>query len=66
MSDPETLKAGQGEKRDKLGRRYTYYTGPELTGLLEFAGLRVTHHATGRDKGLDGAYANWIALRAYG
>lgn len=35
------LKEGQGEERDALGRFYTYYTRPELTGLLEQAGFTV-------------------------
>jgi SAM-dependent methyltransferase len=60
------LKSGAGEKRDALGRLYTYYTQSELTDLLENAGLTVTEHATGCGKGLDGTDADWIALRAYG
>ena len=60
------LKSGAGEKRDALGRIYTYYTQSELTDLLENAGLTVTEYATGCGKGLDGTDADWIALRAYG
>ncbi|MBM1555809.1 class I SAM-dependent methyltransferase [Sulfitobacter mediterraneus] len=60
------LKSGSGSKRDTIGRLYTYYTDAELTGLLEAAGFSVTNHASGRGKGLDGTYADWIALRAYG
>lgn len=59
------LKSGTGEKRDRLGRYYTYYTDAELTGLLANAGFTVTDRATGREKGLDGAPADWIALRAH-
>lgn len=58
------LKSGEGQKRDKIGRLYTYYTDAELTGLLEDAGFTVTDHAAGRGKGLDGATSDWIALRA--
>lgn len=60
------LKSGEGEKRDPIGRRYTYYTDAALTGLLTQAGFTVTARATGREKGLDGVPADWIALRAYG
>ena len=60
------LKTGEGEKRDPIGRLYTYYTEAELTGLWEDAGLTVTSRATGREKGLDGVPADWVALRAYG
>lgn len=60
------LKTGSNSKRDRLGRLYTYYTDAELTALVENAGFTVTNRKTGRDKGLDGADADWIALRAHG
>ena len=60
------LKSGEGSKRDALGRLYTYYTDAELTCLLEAAGLTVTARQSGRDKGLDGAEADWISLTAHG
>jgi 2-polyprenyl-3-methyl-5-hydroxy-6-metoxy-1,4-benzoquinol methylase len=60
------LKTGAGEQRDPIGRLYTYYTDAELTDLLNTAGFTVTNRTTGRDIGLDGVPANWIALRAYG
>jgi hypothetical protein len=59
------LKSGSGSKRDRLGRLYTYYTDAELTVLLQDAGFTVTDRATGRDKGLNGSDADWIALRAH-
>ncbi len=59
------VKTGTGSKRDRLGRLYTYYTDPELTGLLTDAGFTVTHRQTGADTGLDGAVADWLALRAH-
>jgi SAM-dependent methyltransferase len=58
------VKTGTGEKRDRLGRFYTYYTDAELSGLLEAAGLTITARRTGADKGLDGAVAPWIAIAA--
>ena len=60
------LKSGVGSKRDALGRLYTYYTDAELTGLLGEAGLTVIARQSGRDKGLDGAEADWISLAAHG
>jgi SAM-dependent methyltransferase len=60
------LKAGTGCHRDALGRSYTYYTPEELGRLVAQAGFSVTFQTLGRDKGLDGTYADWIALRAYG
>ncbi len=60
------LKSGTDSKRDTIGRLYTYYTEAELAGLLMDAGFSVTAHARGRDKGLDGVEADWIALSAHG
>ena len=59
------LKSGEDQKRDKLGRLYTYFTDPELSGLLEDAGFTITDRAEGADTGLDGVVAHWIALRAH-
>ena len=41
------MKTGTGERRDALGRLYTYVTVDELTGLLADAGFR--HHALRED-----------------
>ncbi len=60
------MKTGTGEKRDPIGRLYTYYTETELTGLLQSVGLTVTDRVTGREKGLDGVEADWICLAAHG
>ncbi len=60
------LKSGTGSKRDTLGRLYTYYTDTELTAMLEKTGFTVTDRASGCDIGMDGAMADWIALRARG
>ncbi|UWR22892.1 bifunctional 2-polyprenyl-6-hydroxyphenol methylase/3-demethylubiquinol 3-O-methyltransferase UbiG [Sulfitobacter sp. S190] len=60
------MKTGTGTRRDAIGRRYTYVTQDELHRLLTDAGLSVKTVTTGRDKGLDGTYADWIALGAYG
>jgi cyclopropane fatty-acyl-phospholipid synthase-like methyltransferase len=60
------MKKGNGERRDSLGRHYSYYLLGELSTLLQAAGLTVTQHQTGRAIGLDGTMANWICVRAYG
>ncbi|WP_238371589.1 class I SAM-dependent methyltransferase [Heliomarina baculiformis] len=59
------VKTGTESKRDRLDRLYTYFTGPELTGLLEFAGFTCTASEAGRSKGLDETYAGWIAISAH-
>lgn len=60
------LKEGTGEKRDSIGRHYSYYMLDELTELLNEAGLTVTQHSKGSAIGLDGTTAPWICVRAYG
>ena len=60
------LKEGTGEKRDGIGRQYSYYELDELTALLEDAGLTVQEHTSGCSLGMDGTMANWICVRAYG
>lgn len=59
------LKAGSGSKRDGLGRLYTYYEEAELTKLMQTAGFTVTASDRGREVGLDGVPADWIALFAH-
>jgi SAM-dependent methyltransferase len=56
------MKTGNDEKRDSLRRQYTYYTEPELLGLLVDAGFSVTHTTTGAGPGLDGVVAAWILV----
>ncbi|MCR8548318.1 class I SAM-dependent methyltransferase [Salipiger sp. P9] len=60
-----TLKEGTGEKRDRLGRFYTFYTEPELRGLLAAAGLEIATVARGDSTGLDGTTSPWISLTAH-
>lgn len=60
------MKLGTGAARDSIGRLYTYYSEVELTGLLTDTGFIIDACAFGRDKGLDGTYANWLCLRAHG
>lgn len=59
------MKIGTGMSRDALGRRYTYVTDDELTGLLADVGLTVVARWTGADdKGLSGEMASWVCLQA--
>ncbi|MGA1612396.1 MAG: class I SAM-dependent DNA methyltransferase [Lutimaribacter sp.] len=58
------LKTGQGSARDSLGRLYTYFTPPQLIGLVETAGLQLLRRRDGQDMGLDGVPAPWVALLA--
>lgn len=60
------MKTGAGEKRDNLGRLYTYYTAEELTALLNGAGFTPFSSRTGREKGLDGVDADWVTITAHG
>ncbi|MCA0997466.1 class I SAM-dependent DNA methyltransferase [Alloyangia pacifica] len=61
-----TLKEGQGEARDRLGRFYSYYTEPELRRLLADVGLRVDAVARGSGTGLDGTSSPWLSVLAHG
>ncbi len=58
------LKTGTGERRDSLGRLYTYYTDAEISALLEQAGFQIELRDTGREVGFDGIDADWIVLWA--
>ncbi len=60
------LKLGEGEKRDKLGRFYAYYSEDELAGLLKQAGFTPFARQHGADAGLDGTKAPWIVIRSHG
>jgi SAM-dependent methyltransferase len=54
------LKLGAGEKRDELGRRYTYVSQNELDQLLKNSGFDVFNHILGKDIGLDGVMSKWV------
>lgn len=59
------LKEGTGEKRDQLGRKYSYYTVETLTAVLQDAGLNPGPFRFGVDMGLDGTLAAWISTTAH-
>lgn len=56
------LKLGSGSQRDSLGRLYTYYSLPELRGLLTKAKFDWLSHIEGRSIGLDGTQSDWAII----
>jgi len=58
------MKIGEGSKRDKLDRYYSYYSAAELQGFLNTAGFSVKQVETGEALGLVGDKEPWIALRS--
>ncbi|MEO0766784.1 MAG: class I SAM-dependent methyltransferase [Pseudomonadota bacterium] len=57
-------KLGVGEKRDSIGRLYSYMTESALLALLGQTGFTVEYSRTGEEKGLDGKLAPFIVLQA--
>lgn len=59
-------KVGDGEARDSIGRKYSYYQEDELHTFLTTAGFmpRTTRH--GAEKGLDGTVAPFMIVLADG
>jgi SAM-dependent methyltransferase len=56
------LKLGSGSRRDSLGRLYTYYSLPELRGLLTEAKFDWLNHIEGKSIGLDGTQSDWAIV----
>ena len=56
------LKLGTGEKRDKIGRKYTYFEEKEIRNILSNEGFYHISHHLGDAKGLDGESANFIII----
>ena len=56
------MKTGDGEKRDKIGRHYCYFSEAELESLMTDNALTIIHRNHGCDTGLDGALADWVVL----
>jgi len=59
------MKLGTGEKRDALGRFYTYYTADELKHILTQAGFTPTFEREGKEKGLAGDVEPFIMMAAH-
>lgn len=60
------VKSGTGEKRDDLGRFYTYYEEDEMAGLLRDAGFTPDEITRGTDPGLSGKREPWFSVMAHG
>ncbi|WP_306153716.1 bifunctional 2-polyprenyl-6-hydroxyphenol methylase/3-demethylubiquinol 3-O-methyltransferase UbiG [Roseovarius sp. MMSF_3281] len=58
------MKLGDGEKRDELGRLYTFVTEDELRGLLHDTGFGVVETTQGREAGMTGVPEDWITILA--
>ena len=56
-------KLGTGEKRDQIGRLYSYMTEDALLALLNQTGFEVDFSRTGEDMGLDGKMARFIKVQ---
>ena len=58
------LKTGSGEKRDAIGRFYSYFSEEELREMLVSRGFEVTYTRHGSQAGLDGTESPFIILKA--
>jgi len=58
------VKDGTGESRDSLGRRYTYFTLPEMQDMLRASGFTPGPATHGVGPGLDGTTAPFFTLSA--
>ena len=56
------MKIGEGSKRDKLDRYYSYYSQDELQHYLTEVGFVIEHIELGEDMGLAGEIEPWIAI----
>lgn len=59
------MKLGEGQKRDALGRLYTYYSEAELEELLTAAQFNIVGRHTWQGKGLAGGTEPFIAVFAH-
>ncbi|OED48427.1 SAM-dependent methyltransferase [Rhodobacteraceae bacterium (ex Bugula neritina AB1)] len=60
-----SMKLGQGEGRDDLGRFYAYYSEEELQGKLKAAGFTILGCRHGHVKGLAGTGEDFVVLTAH-
>lgn len=58
------MKTGSGEKRDRLGRLYTFHSVEELRLSLDTAGFDVLEEVTGASAGFAGIVDPWVELLA--
>ena len=59
------LKLGTGEKRDQIGRKYSYFKEQEVQELLLKEGFYDISHHLGEAKGLDGQSSNFIIILSH-
>jgi SAM-dependent methyltransferase len=59
------MKLGTGERTDRLGRFYSYYTEDDLNMLLTQAGFSPKSALHGAGKGLAGDVEDWIVITAH-
>ena len=57
-----SLKRGEGESRDKLGRFYSYYEKDEVEKYLEKANFQTKRYTEGSSVGLAGDKENWTGF----
>ena len=57
-----SLKTGEGEKRDKLGRFYAYYREEELETMLLKGGFTLEQKRRGALRGMTGDLEDWISI----
>ncbi len=60
------MKLGTGERRDRLGRFYTYYTSDALVAALTGSGFTLHSRTLGAGAGLDGTISDWMVVLAHG
>jgi len=56
------MKTGEGEKRDDLGRLYTFVTEDELHGMLGASGFEVLDVTRGCEAGMTGVPEDWVTV----
>jgi hypothetical protein len=59
------LKLGTGEKRDKIGRKYSYFEEQEIKDILLNEGFYNISHHLGAATGLDGQSSNFIIILSH-
>ncbi len=59
------MKLGTGERTDRLGRHYSYYSEDELRKMLLEAGFFPKAARFGSGKGLSGDVEDWITMLAH-
>ena len=57
-----SVKTGEGEKRDKLGRFYAYYREEELETMLLKGGFTLEQKRRGALRGMTGDLEDWISI----